>query len=156
MSAAATPALFSPIQVGNMKLAHRIVLAPLTRYRANDAHIPTDLVVEYYKQRASVSGTLLVTEATFISPEASGMFNAPGIWNDAQIAGWKKVSEFVLVSYILHPQVAELRLHRSSTRSMRRAPTFISNCGHWAVSPDPTSCTSCSQTRRIWRPPRLL
>ena len=79
MSAAATPALFSPIQVGNMKLAHRIVLAPLTRYRANDAHIPTDLVVEYYKQRAAVSGTLLVTEATFISPEASGMFNAPGI-----------------------------------------------------------------------------
>ena len=98
MSAAATPALFSPIQVGNMKLAHRIVLAPLTRYRANDAHIPTDLVVEYYKQRASVSGTLLVTEATFISPEASGMFNAPGIWSNDQIAGWKKASEFVLTS----------------------------------------------------------
>ena len=90
-SAGATPALFSPIQIGEMKLAHRVVLAPLTRFRNDDAHVPTDLVLEYYKQRSSVPGTFLITEATFISPEASGMPNAPGIWNDAQIAGWKKV-----------------------------------------------------------------
>ena len=92
MSAAAAPALFSPLQVGDMKLGHRVVLAPLTRYRASDAHVPTDLVVEYYKQRASVPGTLLITEAAFVSPEASGVPNAPGIWNDAQISAWKKVS----------------------------------------------------------------
>ncbi|PIL29738.1 hypothetical protein GSI_08177 [Ganoderma sinense ZZ0214-1] len=95
MSTNPTPALFSPIQVDDIKLGHRVVLAPLTRYRASDAHAPTDLVVEYYKQRASVPGTLLITEATFISPEASGMPNAPGIWNDAQIAAWKKVVDTV-------------------------------------------------------------
>ena len=90
-STGAIPALFSPIQIGGMKLAHRVVLAPLTRFRNDDAHVPTDLVLEYYTQRASVPGTFLITEATFVSPEASGMPNAPGIWNDAQIAGWKKV-----------------------------------------------------------------
>ncbi|KAI1789458.1 NADH:flavin oxidoreductase/NADH oxidase [Ganoderma leucocontextum] len=94
-TATTTPALFSPIQVGDMKLRHRVVLAPLTRCRNNDAHVPTDLGVEYYKQRASVPGTFLVTEATFVSPEASGVPNAPGIWNDVQISAWKKVVETV-------------------------------------------------------------
>ena len=85
------PALFQPIQVGDAKLAHRVVLAPLTRFRNDDAHVPTDLSLEYYTQRASVPGTLLITEGTFISPAASGMSNVPGIWDDAQIAAWKKV-----------------------------------------------------------------
>ncbi|PIL29744.1 hypothetical protein GSI_08183 [Ganoderma sinense ZZ0214-1] len=91
----APPALFSPIQVGNIKLAHRVVLAPLTRFRNDDAHVPTDLGVEYYTQRASVPGTLLIAESTLISPEASGISNAPGIWNDAQVAAWKKIVEAV-------------------------------------------------------------
>ena len=100
-SAGATPALFSPIQIGEMKLAHRIVLAPLTRFRNDDAHVPTDLGVEYYAQRASVPGTLLISEATYISPEASGQANAPGIWNDAQVAAWKKVRRGVILALIL-------------------------------------------------------
>ena len=87
-------ALFQPIQIGDMTLAHHIVLSPLTRYRNDDAHVPTDLGLEYYKQRASVPGTLLITEATYISGQASGQPNAPGVWNDAQIAAWKKVSPF--------------------------------------------------------------
>ena len=91
MSSSATPALFSPIQVGDMKLAHRVVLAPLTRFRNDDAHVPTALGLEYYTQRSSVPGTFLITEAAFISPEASGVPNAPGIWNEAQISAWKKV-----------------------------------------------------------------
>ena len=86
-----TPALFSPIQVGDMKLAHRVVLAPLTRLRNDDAHVPTALGLEYYTQRSSVPGTFLITEAAFVSPEASGVPNAPGIWNEAQISAWKKV-----------------------------------------------------------------
>ena len=106
MSTNPAPALFSPIQVGDIKLGHRVVLAPLTRYRASDAHVPTDLVVEYYKQRASVPGTLLISEATFISPESSGMPNAPGIWNDAQIAAWKKVRRFKFI-----PPQPRLMLH---------------------------------------------
>ena len=70
-------------------------MAPLTRYRANDAHVHTSLAVEYYTQRASVPGTLLITEATFISPRASGYANPPGIYNKDQIAAWSKVTDAV-------------------------------------------------------------
>ena len=70
-------------------------MAPLTRFRANDAHVHTSLAVEYYSQRASVPGTLLITEATFISPRASGYANVPGIYNKDQIEGWKNVTDAV-------------------------------------------------------------
>ena len=88
----AVPALFQPITIGDITLTHRVVLAPLTRYRSDDAHVPTNLGVEYYAQRASVPGTLLITEATYVSGQASGQPNAPGIWTDEQVAGWKKAS----------------------------------------------------------------
>ena len=88
--------LFQSARVGNMNLAHRIVMAPLTRFRADDAHVPTDLMVDYYAQRASVPGTLLITEATFIAAEAGGYDNIPGIWSDDQIKGWKKVGRHLL------------------------------------------------------------
>ncbi|KAE9378848.1 NADPH dehydrogenase [Stipitochalara longipes BDJ] len=84
--------LFNPLQVGSSQLQNRIALAPLTRYRADSAHIPLPFVAEYYAQRAAVPGTLLVTEATFISPESSGYGFLPGIYNAAQIAAWKKVT----------------------------------------------------------------
>ncbi len=83
--------LFHPIQVGKTKLKHRVVLAPLTRIQADNAHVPTDLQVEYYAQRASVPGTLLITEATFISANGAGMNLVPGVWSDAQVEGWRKV-----------------------------------------------------------------
>ena len=85
------PALFRPIQVGDITLRHRVVLAPLTQFRATKKQVPMDLAVEYYKQRASVSGTLLITEATYVSHQASGMVNTPGIYTDEQIAAWKNV-----------------------------------------------------------------
>ncbi len=93
-----TPALFQPIQIGDAKLSNRVVLAPLTRFRADNAHVHTDLGVEYYKQRSSVPGTLLITEATYITAQAGGMPNAPGIWSDAQIAAWKKVRALLRTS----------------------------------------------------------
>jgi len=71
------------------------VMAPTTRYRANKGHVHGELAKTYYGQRASVPGTLIVTEATFIAPQAAGYSNAPGIWSDAQIAGWKAVTEAV-------------------------------------------------------------
>ena len=86
-----TPALFTPIKIGNMHLQHRIALAPMTRLRADDDHVPTDLLVEHYGQRASTTGSMLITEGTFIAPKAGGWLNVPGIWNDAQIGAWKKV-----------------------------------------------------------------
>ncbi|KZP23958.1 NADH:flavin oxidoreductase/NADH oxidase [Athelia psychrophila] len=87
--------LFEPIQVGDLSLLHRVVLAPLTRFRGTDAHVPGPTMPEYYAQRASVPGTLLVTEATFIAAKAGGYANVPGIWNDEQIEEWKKVTSAV-------------------------------------------------------------
>jgi NADPH2 dehydrogenase len=93
------PKLFSPIQVGNTKLKHRVVLAPLTRFRATrSTHVPVvPLVKEYYSQRGSVAGTLLITEATFIAPEAGGYRYAPGIYSKEQIEAWKEVSRLRLL-----------------------------------------------------------
>ncbi|KAL9536853.1 hypothetical protein MBANPS3_012312 [Mucor bainieri] len=87
-------ALFSPIKVGTNTLKHRVVLAPLTRFRATPEAVPTDLQAKYYEQRAS-NGGLLVTEATFISRLAGAYPQAPGIYNQAQIDGWKKITSAV-------------------------------------------------------------
>lgn len=88
--------LFQPLQVGNNTLQHRLVMAPLTRFRASDEHVPLlPLMKEYYEQRASVPGTLLITEATFISPEAGGFPNVPGIYNQDQIKAWKEITDAV-------------------------------------------------------------
>ena len=70
-------------------------MAPLTRFRATDTHVPLPIATEYYSQRASVPGTLLITEATFISPRASGYANIPGIWSAAQIAAWRAITTAV-------------------------------------------------------------
>jgi NADPH2 dehydrogenase len=85
-----SPALFTPIKVGNVDLKHRVVMAPLTRFRAID-HVPNNLVALHYEQRASRPGTLMLTEATLISAKAGGYDDAPGIWSDAQVEGWSKV-----------------------------------------------------------------
>ncbi|KAI0342347.1 FMN-linked oxidoreductase [Trametopsis cervina] len=90
-----TPALFSPAKVGNIELQHRVVLAPLTRFRATAAHVHTKLAVEYYKQRASVPGTMLFTEATYIAAKAGGYAHAPGIYTDEQVAAWKEIVDAV-------------------------------------------------------------
>ena len=95
----ATSKLFQPIQVGTVTLQHRVVMAPLTRYRGNSKHTPTDLAVEHYAARASVPGTLLISEATFIAHKASGeSFHVPGIWSDEQVVAWKKVCFATLTS----------------------------------------------------------
>ena len=85
------PKLFTPMTVGEMTLQHRVVMAPLTRVRATSQHVPTEIMVEYYAQRASVPGTLIISEATFIAPQAGGFPNVPGIWSEEQIQQWKKV-----------------------------------------------------------------
>ncbi|KAJ4424152.1 hypothetical protein N0V82_001200 [Gnomoniopsis sp. IMI 355080] len=93
---AANSNLFKPLRVGRSDLAHRIAMAPLTRFRADEAHAPLQpMVSEYYAQRACVPGTLLISEATFISPQAGVYGGAPGIWSDAQIQSWKQVTDAV-------------------------------------------------------------
>lgn len=88
--------LFQPLKLGRHTLQHRIAMAPLTRFRASDEHVPVpELAATYYGQRASVPGTLLVTEATFISRTAGGYDNVPGIYSAAQAAGWRHVTDAV-------------------------------------------------------------
>ncbi|KID76772.1 Chanoclavine-I aldehyde reductase fgaOx3 [Metarhizium brunneum] len=87
--------LFKPLSIGNITLKHRLALAPLTRFRASDEHVPLPIVTDYYKQRGSVPGTLLVTEGTFISAQDGGYSNVPGIWNQDQIDAWRKVTDAV-------------------------------------------------------------
>ena len=86
---------FQPLKLGGIELKHRVIMAPLTRFRATDAHVPTKCAEDYYEQRASVTGTLLITEATFISPRAAGYRNVPGIWNSEQIGSWKRITDAV-------------------------------------------------------------
>lgn len=85
--------LFTPIQIGNMLLDHRIAMAPLTRSRAGLGNVPTAMNVEYYRQRASAA--LIISEATQISQQGQGYAWTPGIHSAEQVAGWKAVSEAV-------------------------------------------------------------
>ena len=85
--------LFQPLIVGDVPLANRIVMAPLTRNRAGKGLAPTDLMVDYYTQRASAG--LIVTEATQISQQGQGYQDTPGIYTQEQVAGWRKVTDAV-------------------------------------------------------------
>ncbi|KAI8372988.1 uncharacterized protein BYT42DRAFT_578789 [Radiomyces spectabilis] len=88
------PTLFTPLKLGRHTLQHRVVLAPLTRFRSDEKAVVRPFVTEYYAQRATPGG-LLVTEATFISPTAGSYPNAPGIYTQEQIAKWKEVTQAV-------------------------------------------------------------
>ncbi|OYY50109.1 MAG: alkene reductase, partial [Methylophilales bacterium 28-44-11] len=88
-----TKDLFSPVTLGSIALKNRIVMAPLTRNRAGEDAVPQPINVTYYEQRASAG--LIVTEATPISSMAHGYPALPGIYTDAQVTGWKKVTDAV-------------------------------------------------------------
>jgi N-ethylmaleimide reductase len=89
-----TKQLFTPFQMGALSLPNRLVMAPMTRSRANnDGNVPTDSTVEYYRQRASAG--LIITEGSQVSQQGVGYVFTPGIYSDAQVAGWKKVTDAV-------------------------------------------------------------
>lgn len=85
--------LFSPGRLGELALANRIVMAPMTRDRAGPGDVPTPIVAEYYRQRAGAG--LIVTEGTQPSPAGKGYYRTPGIHSEAQVAGWRTVAEAV-------------------------------------------------------------
>ncbi len=85
--------LFTPIRVGDLELPNRIVMAPLTRNRAGPGNVPTELMAEYYRQRASAG--LIVSEATQVAPEGVGYPATPGIHSPEQVAGWQQVTRAV-------------------------------------------------------------
>ena len=87
------PSLFDPIQLGDIDAANRIFMSPLTRGRSTDGHVPTEIMIDYYRQRASAG--LIITEGTGISQEGLGWPNAPGLWTDEQVEAWKPVTAAV-------------------------------------------------------------
>ena len=86
--------LFAPLQAGDLHLPNRILMAPLTRCRAdNPEAAPTPLMDTYYAQRAGAG--LIVSEGTIVSPRGRGYLNSPGIWSAAQVGGWQRVTDAV-------------------------------------------------------------
>lgn len=89
--------LFDPLRLGDIDLATRIVMAPLTRNRASSGQVPNALMAQYYAQRANpaTGAGLIVSEGTQISPEGQGYLDTPGIYSPAQVAGWRAVTKAV-------------------------------------------------------------
>ena len=85
--------LFDPLQLGDLTLANRIIMAPLTRCRAGGDRIPNAIMAQYYAQRASAG--LILSEAVAVTPQGVGYQDTPGIWSSEQIEGWKLITEAV-------------------------------------------------------------
>jgi N-ethylmaleimide reductase len=85
--------LFQPLVVGGLRLPSRIVMAPMTRNRADGSDAPHALNAEYYRQRAGAG--LVITEASQVSPQGKGYSRTPGIYSEKQVAGWRKVTDAV-------------------------------------------------------------
>ncbi|RFU44905.1 alkene reductase [Paraburkholderia sp. DHOC27] len=87
------PTLFDPLQIGDLTLSNRIIMAPLTRQRAGDVRVPNALMAKYYAERASAG--LIISEATSVTPQGIGYAATPGIWSQEQVEGWKLVTSAV-------------------------------------------------------------
>jgi 2,4-dienoyl-CoA reductase-like NADH-dependent reductase (Old Yellow Enzyme family) len=87
------PSLFDPLQLGELAIPNRIIMAPLTRCRAGVSRVPNLLMAEYYRQRASAG--LIISEATVVTPDGVGYAGTPGIWSAQQVEGWRLVTHAV-------------------------------------------------------------
>jgi len=125
--------LFSPVRLGDVDLANRVIMAPMTRDRAGPDDEPTDLMVEYYRQRASAG--LIVTEGTQPSPTGKGYWRTPGIHSPAQVAGWARVADAV---HQAGGRIAMQLMHvgRASVRA-NKAPGAETVAPSAIASPDP-------------------
>lgn len=90
-----TTKLFQPLSLGKLDLKHRVVMAPLTRLRCDRDHVPLPIAKEYYAQRASTPGSLIIAEATMPSLKHGFGDHTPGIWSDAQIKSWKEITDAI-------------------------------------------------------------
>lgn len=139
--------LFQPVQLGSIAAPNRILMAPLTRGRAGPGAVPTQIMQTYYRQRAAAG--LIISEATGISTEGAGWPSAPGIWSDAQVEGWKPVTEAVHAAggrivlqlwhmgRIVHPDFldGELPVSASATTAPGQAHTPLGRRDHVAARP---------------------
>lgn len=126
------PTLFDPIKIGELELANRIIMAPLTRCRAEPGRVPGDLMVEYYAQRADAG--LIISEATSVTPMGVGYPDTPGIWSAEQVQGWRKVTDAVhakggkIVMQLWHVGRISDPIYLDGERPV--APSAIQPAGH--------------------------
>jgi N-ethylmaleimide reductase len=145
-----TSILHTPVTLGSLKLNNRIIMAPLTRCRADASHVPTELMAEYYAQRASAG--LLIAEAT-MAIEGNSAFGGrePGIYSDAQVAAWKKVTDAV------HAKGGQIILQ---IWHGGRACHSLLNNGAQPVAPSPLPITNdethTPQGKKPYETPRML
>jgi 2,4-dienoyl-CoA reductase-like NADH-dependent reductase (Old Yellow Enzyme family) len=124
--------LFTPIKVGPLMLSNRIVMAPLTRNRADRGDVPREMNVTYYVPPASAG--LLITEASPASPLGHGYPATPGIYTEAQVAGWQGVSRAADLTafggiYLANPDLPE-RFARDAPLDVPDAATFYGGDEH--------------------------
>lgn len=142
--------LFTPVEVGPYTLSHRVALAPLTRMRSEAGDVPGSLMAEYYAQRASEGG-LLIAEATPVSVRGNGYLGAPGIYADAQIAGWKRVVNAV------HAKGA--RIFLQLYHSGRQSHSDLQPGGGAPLAPSAIAFEGRAHTKDGWQsatPPRAM
>ncbi|MDR3727106.1 MAG: alkene reductase [Terracidiphilus sp.] len=124
--------LLDPIQIGDISLPNRVIMAPLTRLRGTPDHIPTQLIVDYYTQRASAG--LIISEGTPVVPQGVGYANVPGIWSPRQVEAWKLVTSSVhkaggrIFAQIWH--VGRISDPRFLEGQLPVAPSAIQPAGH--------------------------
>ena len=87
------PSLLDPLQLGDLKLPNRVIMAPLTRLRGTIDNVPTPIMADYYRQRASAG--LIISEGTPISPQGVGYSQVPGLWSQQQVEAWKPITAAV-------------------------------------------------------------
>jgi 2,4-dienoyl-CoA reductase-like NADH-dependent reductase (Old Yellow Enzyme family) len=129
--------LLDPIQLGDIHAPNRILMAPLTRGRSTDDHVPTPVMIDYYRQRAGAG--LIITEGTGISREGLGWPNAPGLWTDAQVEAWKPVVEAVhAAGGRIVPQLWHMgRLSRPDVIGMQPLSSSAIQAGYIPGKPNP-------------------
>ncbi len=134
------PNLWSPITIGRMQLPHRLVMAPMTRSRANPDGTPNPLAAEYYAQRASFG--LLISEGTQPSADGQGYLNTPGIHTDAQMVAWRKVTQAV---HARHARLFIQLMHAGRMSHPDNTPHHRQPVAPSAIAPDQPMFTISGQ-----------
>jgi len=149
-----TDELFKPLRVGNLTLRNRMALAPLTRHRSTLDGVPTDLNVEYYRQRDGAG--LLITEGVYPSEMGKGYLFTPGLVSRTHVAGWRRVTDAV------HRDGGAIfcqLMHVGRLSDSLILPGNVDPIGASAVQPDPTArhyTINCPRPKRLYACPRAL
>ena len=145
---------FKPLRIGKLTLKNRMALAPLTRHRSTLEGVPTELNVEYYRQRAGAG--LLITEGVYPSDMGKGYLFTPGLVSQAHVAGWRKVTDAV------HREGGAIfcqLMHVGRLSDPLILPGNVEPIGASAVHPDPTArhyTVNCPRPKRPYPKPRAL